>query len=38
MFYHHYFRGSIRKEQENQVGLKLAGTNQLLVYADDVNI
>jgi hypothetical protein len=28
----------IRKIQENQVGLKLGGTHQLLVYADDVNL
>jgi hypothetical protein len=29
---------SIRKDQENHVGLKLNGTHQLLVYADDVNL
>jgi hypothetical protein len=29
---------SIRKIQQNQVGLKLNGTHQLLAYADDVNL
>jgi hypothetical protein len=29
---------AIRKGQENKVGLKLNGTHQLLIYADNVNL
>jgi hypothetical protein len=29
---------SIRKVKENQAGLKLNGTHQLLAYADDVDL
>jgi hypothetical protein len=42
MLYHHCFSTllacAIRKVQENQVGLKLNVTHQLLVCANDVNL
>jgi hypothetical protein len=43
MLYHHCFsifalEYAIRKVQENQVGLKLNGTHQLLAYADHLTL
>jgi hypothetical protein len=38
MFFNFALEYAITKGQENQVGLKLNGTLQLLAYADDVNL
>ena len=38
MLFNFASKSAIRRVQVNQNGLKLNGTHQLVVYADDVNI
>jgi hypothetical protein len=38
LFFNFALEYALMKVQENQVGMKLSGTHQLLAFADDVNV
>jgi hypothetical protein len=38
LFFNFILEYAVRKVQENQVGLKLNGTHQLLIYSDDMTL
>jgi hypothetical protein len=38
LFFNFALEYAIRKIDENQVGLKISGTHQLFIFADDVNV
>jgi hypothetical protein len=38
LFFNSALEYTIRKDQENQMGLKLNGTYQLLLFVDDANL